>query len=652
LKIKNMMLVCLLFIIIGTFGEKVSASLSEVEMTPESISQTEETDSGSGGSDLEGEDPSGNPNIGIDGSGNTDPQSDPMGMEDSSFWDWLISQIGLGDSDTGVNDNKSGENSNQNQKGLLLELLKKGKITPELLMLLLGAAGAGALLAALLLGLAGAGGAIGLSLVAGFLIADSLGLSEGGSLQLLQLLLASSALGGVGGFLAKRFSLFSRLSALFRQSGGIQRLLSLLFTNKYTARLFGKSNLRGIPYLQNLKYAFSYALRKGGKVFSLLWNALKTPFIYLADYYQKVKSLFGSKTNKSMDRSVDTVEDVYKFTNDKELAGLADISYVDGIDNLNEEISKYGLSDKWVALEEHHTDSGLDIVIFQELDKGKPTSNIVFATRGTEFGATSKIKIESPFKGLPINVLSKETYSKIIPDWAGTTLGDIISNDGVKDLYTDGKDVVLGLTSQQVNDGEMVVRNFIDNPKNKDFNPVFVGHSLGGFISVHLSGTFEKPAFTFNAPGMFPWSANELKGYNEMKHFYVSEDEVGTYDLNSSFEFNWLAPNSLIDKGLTDYVRNQMPGEQVEMPYFSDERGITGAHGIDNMFFHEDGSAYTIEELKEAQGEYIKGERKTPITRSNYYKDLEERNLRARDVNKDKFFKEVIDQENISTVEN
>jgi hypothetical protein len=671
MKFKTLPLAGLLLITLGFGGEETVASLSEVEMSPESISGTEETDSRTSTDDESGKDSGGLPTVGIDPGkndvGNTDPGTISGENSSGNFFDWFLSQFDFKTDENKLNnDNIHPEDQlSVSEKASLLELLKKGEISPALLALLLGSSGAGALLAVLLLGGAGVGGAIGLSLVAGLLLSDSMGMSDGASFQLLQLLLASSVFGGASGFLIKRFNLLGRFSSILRQTGSFQRLLSLLSANKVVTRLFQTLKKGKIPFLRNLAYAFTYALRKTGKTILPLWNALKTPFVYLADYYNKFKKVFGSYHTKSdTSSSVDTIESVYEFTTDKELAALANISYTDGQSEITKLLDDYGLSDRWVFLEDYHAESGADVVVFQEIENGKPTSNIVFATRGTEGGALKNFNVDSHLDHAvdfitskvkqPFNVFSNEAVSEFRERVYTPFTKELTSNDGFKDIMADYSDVVLGDTSQQVSDVESFYREFINKKGNENLQPVFVGHSLGGFITTHISDTFERPAFTFNAPGMFSWTVDELEnGYQEMHHYYIDGDEVGTYDLNTSIEVNFVTNNPFIDIRSTEYVRNHMPGKNIELPYLEDGfRKPFAGHSISNMYFKEDGSIFSSEDLKQLQTEYVKGDAPKNISPSNYYRELEQRNLRQRYSNNSEFFEKIIENQQLSTAKN
>ncbi|MCA1057005.1 hypothetical protein LCM10_18740 [Rossellomorea aquimaris] len=666
MKFKTLPLAGLLLLTLGFGGEEAVASLSEVEMSPESISGTEESDSRTSTDDESGKDSSGLPNVGIDPGkndvGSTDPGTISGENGNGNFFDWFLSQFNLNEDENKLNNdhNNPEDQPSASEKASLLELLKKGEISPALLVLLLGSSAAGALLAVLLLGGAGVGGVIGLSLVAGFLLSDSMGMSDGASFQLLQLLLASSIFGGTGGFLIKRFNLLGRFSSIFNQPGSFQRLLSLLSANKVVTRLFHTLKKGKIPFLRNLAYAFTYALRKTGKTILPLWNALKTPFVYLADYYNKFKKVFGSNHRKSDTSStVDTIESVYEFTTDKELAALANISYTDGQGNITLNLEAYGLDDKWQYLKEYHTESGLDAVVYQRVDEDlRGKKEIIFAIRGTEGNAVANINFMDALRQkehIPFNVFSKDFIHNINEKLINPIHEEVINNDGVKDIWTDITDVVGGKDSRQVQDAKDIYLEFKNEFKNENYETTFVGHSLGGFIATHLSDAYQRPAFTFNSPGLMKHTLDGLEnGYEEMVHFYVEGDEVATYDLNTSIEIDFITNNPFVDAYNTDYVRNNLPGENIVLPYLSDGfRPPIAGHSISQMYFNEDGTAFTIEDLKREQSNYVNHKKtNAPITPSTYYKELEQRNLRAREVRGEKFLNKLIDNHNLTTVRN
>ncbi|OAT84736.1 hypothetical protein A6P54_20935 [Bacillus sp. MKU004] len=666
MKFKTLPLAGLLLVTLGFGGEEAVASLSEVEMSPESISGTEESDSRTSTEDESGKDSGGLPNVGIapgnSDVGNTDPGTIPGENGNGNFFDWFLSQFDFSTDENNLNNDNTNpkDQLSASEKASLLELLKKGEISPALLALLLGSSGAGALLAVLLLGGAGVGGAIGLSLVAGFLLSDSMGMSDGASFQLLQLILASSVFGGASGFLIKRFNLLGRFSSILRQTGSFQRLVTLLSANKVVTRLFQTLKKGKIPFLRNLAYAFTYALRKTGKTILPLWNALKTPFVYLADYYNKFKKVFGSyRTKSDTSSSVDTIESVYEFTTDKELAALANISYTDGQENITLNLEAYELDDKWQYLKEYHTESGLDAVVFQRVDEDlRGKKEIIFAIRGTEGNAVANMNFKDALRQkehIPFNVFSRDFIHNINEKIINPIHEEVINNDGVKDIWTDITDVVGGKDSRQVQDAKDIYLEFKNEFKNENYETTFVGHSLGGFIATHLSDAYQRPAFTFNSPGLMKHTLDGLEnGYEEMVHFYVEGDEVATYDLNTSIEVDFITNNPFVDAYNTNYVRNNLPGENIVLPYLADGfRSPIAGHSISQMYFNEDGTAFTVDELKKEQNNYVNHKKSNkPITPSTYYKELEQRNLREREVRGEKFLNKLIDNHNLTTIKN
>ena len=89
----------------------------------------------------------------------------------------------------------------------------------------------------------------------------------------------------------------------------------------------------------------------------------------------------------------------------------------------------------------------------------------------------------------------------------------------------------------------------IQNPANQGKQVTFVGHSLGGGLATAAAAVFQRPAVTFNAAGVHPWTVSEhgrgtLDNINQLVDAFRVQGEFLSTIQDSWSVTGLLMPNS------------------------------------------------------------------------------------------------------------